>query len=167
MPLIPRLRQLSTFALLVPCFALAAPPSAPNGIELPSGYKDWRVIAPSHREDNKTLRVILGNDVAIKAARAGDTHPWPEGSILAKLVWKDGSHAAWPSATVPAEFVHAEFMIKDSARFKDTGGWGFARWKGLDQVPHGSDASFVNECFGCHQPVREDDYVFTHPARLP
>ena len=109
----------------------AAP--APNGIELPEGYKDWRVIASSHREDNNTLRVILGNDAAIEAARAGSTNPWPDGAILGKLVWKDASHAAWPKATVPGEFVHAEFMIKDSKAYPDTGGWGYARWKGLDQ----------------------------------
>ena len=72
---------------------------APNGIELPAGYKDWRVIATSHREDNKTLRVILGNDRAVEAARSGDTNPWPDGSILGKLVWKDASHDKWPKAT--------------------------------------------------------------------
>lgn len=157
----------AALALLAHTTAHSAPPAAPNGIELPQGYKDWRVIASSHREDNKTLRVILGNDIAIEAARAGKTRPWPEGSILAKLVWKDGAHAAWPSATVPTDFVHAEFMVKDSARFADTGGWGFARWKGMDQVPHGQDAGFAGECFACHLPVKDADYVFTHPARLP
>ena len=64
-------------------------PAAPNGIALPEGYQDWKVISSSHREDNKTLRVILGNDVAIRAARSGETNPWPDGSILGKLVWKD------------------------------------------------------------------------------
>jgi hypothetical protein len=44
---------------------------APNGIQLPADYKDWRVISVSHRTDNKTLRVIVGNDIAIKAAREG------------------------------------------------------------------------------------------------
>ena len=142
-------------------------PPAPNGIELPTGYKDWRVIATSHREDNKTLRVILGNDKAIEAARAGDTSPWPDGSILGKLVWKDDAHEQWAKATVPGTFVHAEFMIKDSKQYAQTGGWGFARWKGLEQTPHGKDASFVMECFNCHQPVKDNDYVFTHPASMP
>jgi len=32
---------------------------SPNGITLPEGYKNWRVIAPSHRTDNKTIRVIV------------------------------------------------------------------------------------------------------------
>jgi hypothetical protein len=142
-------------------------PPAPNGIALPEGYKNWQVISSSHREDNNTLRVILGNDVAIKAARAGDTNPWPKGSILGKLVWKDAVHPKWEKATVPGEFVHAEFMIKDAKKYRDTGGWGFARWTGLDQQPYGKDASFVQECFSCHTPVKDNDYVFTHPSPMP
>lgn len=140
---------------------------APNGLTLPSGYQDWRLIAVSHRTDNQTLRAILGNDVAIAAARAGETKPWPEGSILAKLVWKDQNHAAWEAATVPGQFVHAEFMFKDSAKYADTGGWGFARWLGAAQTPYGKDDSFAQECFGCHTPVKASDYVFTEPAFIP
>ena len=148
-------------------FAESRTPSAPNGIELPAGYKDWRVIATSHREDNKTLRVILGNDKAINAARSGKTNPWPDGSILGKLVWKDDAHKKWQQATIPGKFVHAEFMVKDSEQYAKTGGWGFARWKGLEQTPYGEDASFVMECFNCHMPVKDNDYVFTHPASMP
>ena len=140
---------------------------APNGIELPAAYKDWRVISTSHREDNKTLRVILGNDKAMEAARAGNTNPWPDGSILGKLVWKDDAHEKWAQATIPGTFVHAEFMIKDADKYAATGGWGFARWKGLEQTPHGEDASFVMECYNCHLPVKDNDYVFTHPASIP
>jgi len=142
-------------------------PAAPNGIELPENYKDWRVIGSSHREDNKTLRVILGNDIAVAAARAGKNNPWPDGSILGKLVWKDDVHPQWEKATIPGQFVHAEFMVKDAEKFKSTGGWGFARWTTLEQKPYGNDASFVQECFGCHLPVKDNDYVFTHPSSMP
>jgi len=38
-----------------------------NGVEFPAGYQNRPVIALSHCEDNKTLRVILGNPTAIKA----------------------------------------------------------------------------------------------------
>lgn len=142
-------------------------PPAPNGITLPEGYKDWRVIATSHRTDNNTLRVILGNDVAIQAARAGQTNPWPDNTILAKMVWKDSQHEHWQAATVPGRFVHAEFMIKDAQKHAATGGWGFARWLGMDQKPYGQDANFAQECYGCHLPVKSNDYVFTRPIRLP
>ena len=146
--------------------ALAAKP-APNGIVLPEGYQDWRLIGSSHRTDNNSLRVILGNDAAVAAARAGNTNPWPDGAILAKLVWKDTTHPHWPAATVPGEFVHAEFMIKDTEKYRDTGGWGFARWLGKAQEPYGKDAGFTQECFSCHTPVKDNDYVFTAPAPLP
>ncbi len=140
---------------------------APNGIIFPEGYKDWRIVSSSHRSDNNTLRVILGNDMAINAARTGKINPWPDGSILAKLVWKNKSHAKWLTATVPGNFVHVEFMVKDSKKYSATGGWGFARWVGTDLKPYGKDASFAGECFGCHTPVKDNDYVFTHPAILP
>lgn len=140
---------------------------APNGITMPEGYRDWRLIASSHRSDNDTMRVILGNDIAIKSARDGRTNPWPDGTIFAKLVWKNRTHEQWPTATIPGDFVHAEFMIKDAKKYEPTGGWGFARWLGMEQKPYGKDAAFVQECFGCHTPVKDNDYVFTHPAVIP
>lgn len=140
---------------------------APNGITLPDDYKNWRLIAPSYRTDKNHIRAILGNDVAINAVRAGKTNPWPDGAILAKLVWKNKTDENFPSAIVPGEFVHAEFMVKNAKQYASTGGWGFARWLGMEQKPHGKDASFVQECFACHTPVKMNDYVFTKPAVLP
>lgn len=140
---------------------------SPNGITIPEGYKNWRLIAPAHRIDNKTIRAIIGNDVAIEAARAGKTNPWPEGAILGKLVWKEKADEAWPTAIVPGEFVHAEFMIKDSKKYASTGNWGYARWLGLDQKPFGKDADLAQVCVACHTPKKPNDWVFTAPAVLP
>jgi hypothetical protein len=140
---------------------------APNGITLPEAYKDWRLIAPAYRTDKKHIRAILGNDIAIAAARAGKTNPWPDGTILGKLVWKEKSNTVWPTAIVPDAFVHAEFMLKDSKLYASTGGWGYARWTGMDQKPYGNDTGFVQECVACHTPVKSNDWVFTHPAVLP
>jgi len=141
--------------------------ATPNGIELPKGYQNWKMISSSHRVDNNSLRVILGNDIAVKASRNGKTNPWPEGSILAKMVWKEGELPTWNKAIVPEKFIHAEFMIKDSDKYVKTGGWGFARWLGLNQKPYGKDANFVQECFGCHTPVKNNDWVYTIPSQLP
>ncbi|HHJ13000.1 MAG TPA: cytochrome P460 [Gammaproteobacteria bacterium] len=144
----------------------AAP--APNGLELPEGYADWRVISISHRIDNNTLRVILGNDIAIEAARKGHTNPWPDGTVLGKVVWKQAPEADWPKAIAPSQFVHAEFMYRDSKRWAGNGtGWGWARWTGEEQKPYGKAADFDQECIACHTPVKGRDWVFTTPARLP
>ena len=157
-----------TFSLIVAMTQASAKDvlPAPNGITLPD-YQDWRVISQSHRTDNNSVRIILGNDIAIDAARAGKTKPWPDGTILAKLVWKQRIDDAWPAAVVPGDFVHAEFMIKDARKYKDTAGWGFARWLGLEEKPYGKDAGFVQECVACHTPVKEKDYVYTRPVILP
>lgn len=153
---------LSTNGLCTP-----PPAAAPNGITLPENYRDWRVLASSHRVDNNSLRIILGNDTAIDAARSGNLRPWPDGTILAKLVWKDTSHEHWEKAVVPGTFVHAEFMLKDSNKYPATGGWGYARWRGMEQQPYGEDETFVQECHGCHLPMQDNDFVFTRPADIP
>lgn len=141
--------------------------SAPNGIQLPDNYKDWRVISVSHRTDNKSLRVIIGNDIAIKAARDGNINPWPKGTILGKLAWKEIKDENWEPAIVPDKFLHAEFMIKDPEKYQATGGWGYARWLGKEQKPYGESADFAQECMGCHTPVQGQDWVFTRPVTLP
>jgi hypothetical protein len=146
----------------------ADPRPTANGIELPKNYRDWRVIAVSDRSDNKTMRAIVGNDVAVAAARAGKTNPWPEGAVIGKIVWKRSQDPLWPSATVPGEVVHVEFMLKDTARFASTGTWGYARWRGTRLEPHGKDAAgAAQECFACHGAATGQDFVFTKPALMP
>ncbi len=54
-------------------------------------------------------------------------------------------------------------MAKDAAKYKKSGGWGYARWVGIDQKPYGK----LHECFDCHQIVEDKDYVFSKPAKLP
>ncbi len=139
---------------------------APNGIEFPADYADWRVISISHRIDNKTMRVILGNDIAINAARNGHTMPWPNGAVLGKVVWKQMSEKSWPDAIAPEKFVHAEFMFKDTDKYASTAGWGYARWKGPKLKAYGNNATFATECVSCHTPVKDNDYVFTKPAPM-
>lgn len=144
-----------------------AVPPAPNGIEIPKGYKYWQLIGVSHRTDKDSLRAILGNPIAVKAATEGKTDPWPEGAIFAKLAWKDSVHPNFAAATVPGELSHVEFMIRDSKKFADTNGWGYARWLGMEQKPYGSDADFAQECSTCHLQAKDTGYVFTRKAPLP
>jgi hypothetical protein len=166
----PASRLLFVGMLLSP-LAQAAPPAvppAPNGIAFPADYPNWRVISMSHRVDNHTVRAILGNDIAIKAAREGRTNPWPDGAVLGKVVWKETEKPAWKTAIVPDEFVHAEFIFRDAKKWADNGtGWGWARWVGSEQKPYGEDAGFSQECISCHTPVKDNNWVFTRPAVFP
>lgn len=157
-------------AMTAACGAPAPPEPAapaPNAITLPQGYQDWKVIGVSHRTDKNSLRVIVGNEAAVAAARSGNTNPWPDGVILGKLAWKDLTHASFPAATVPGELTHVEFMVKDKQKYATTGGWGYARWLGMEKKPYGDSAAAAQECFDCHTTVKDTDYVFTRPIHLP
>jgi hypothetical protein len=57
------------------------------GVKIPTGYRDWKLIAVAHEEGNlNDLRAILGNDIAIKAYREGKL-PLPDGAMIARLAW--------------------------------------------------------------------------------
>jgi hypothetical protein len=141
-------------------------PVAPNGIPYFKGYRVWPAIAPSARPDKDHIRLIFGNDIAMDALRRG-IRPVPDGAILAKAAWTTKKHPQFPVAVVPDKFVQVEFMVKDKVKYQATGGWGFARFVGDKLQPYGKDAGFVQECFGCHTPVKDNDFVFTHWPPVP
>jgi hypothetical protein len=132
-----------------------------DGFPFDPTFERWKPISTTDRGDNNTFRFILGNEVAVKAAQSGKISPWPDGARFAKIAWQQ-EHG--PDGLVhPGKFVQVELMLKDVQRYRDTEGWGWGRWRGLDLKPYGSDAHFVNECTGCHEPVRGNDYVYTLP----
>ncbi len=135
-----------------------------NGIEFPTGYENWQTISISHRIDKESIRTILGNPIAVKAARNGNINPWPNGAILAKVAWKQRTDENWPTAIVPEEFFQVEIMVKDTKKHHATKGWGYARWRGKDLKPWGENANFDQGCVACHTPVAKRDYVFSSPA---
>ncbi|NTU49088.1 MAG: cytochrome P460 family protein, partial [Syntrophobacteraceae bacterium] len=106
------------------------------GIGLYADYLTWQVVAPSYREDRGQLRIITGNDIAVTALRAGKK-PLPDGSVLAKVAWKAEKNPDFPVATEPKAFAQVEFMVKDASKYKETGGWGFARFVGSELKPYG------------------------------
>ena len=132
-----------------------------NGIDFPADYKNWEAISTTERFDNNSMRVIYGNPIAVKAIKDHQTNPWPDGATFAKVAWEQLRDSAGISR--PGKFIQAEFMIKDSKKYAATYGWGWARWRGTSLTPYGKNASFTTECMNCHQPLRDNDYVFTEP----
>ncbi|HSC36867.1 MAG TPA: cytochrome P460 family protein, partial [Chitinophagaceae bacterium] len=135
-----------------------------NGIQYIDGYNNWKAISTTDRFDNGTIRVVFGNDMAVKAIEEGNINPWPDGTIFAKVAWNQLTDTA--GIVRSGTFSQVEFMIKDSRQYASTRGWGWARWKGIQLVPYGKDAHFANECVSCHQPLKNTDFVFTAPLQL-
>ncbi len=136
------------------------------------GYEDWAVIAISG--NGGEIAAILGNPAMIEAFRQGvpgNGKPFPDGARMAKVHWKPKKQEAYPGQpTVPGTQHDVDFMMKDSKRFPDSAGWGWAAFEydaaadsfrpatASDKPPQANDA----KCgLACHTMVKNRDYVFT------
>ena len=135
------------------------------------GYEGWQVVAIS--QNDKLVAVILANPVMIDAYLAGipgNGKPFPDGAKMAKIHWNPKKMETFPTTMVPATLHDVDFMVKDSKRFADSGGWGWAAFRynpasdtftpadTTDTPPQANDA----KCgLACHTIVRNRDYVFT------
>jgi len=144
----------------------------PNGLAFSEfrGYESWQTVSISH---DKLLAVTLANPEMIKAFQAGipgNGQPVPDGAKMAKIHWNPKKHEIFTTAMVPGSLHDIDFMVKDSKRFADSGGWGWAAFKydaasdtftpftTADTPPQGNDA----KCgLACHTIVKNKDYVFT------
>jgi hypothetical protein len=114
--------------------------------------------------------VIVANPAMIDAYRAGipgNGQHFPDGSKIVKILWIPKQLAEGPFAVkVPDTLAGVGCMVKDSGRFPDTGGWGYAQF---DYDPasdtltpntslQGNDARCGH---ACHELAAAKDYVFT------
>jgi hypothetical protein len=136
------------------------------------GYESWETISVSH--SSTLIAVIVGNPAMINAYEAGtpaNGKPFPDGARMAKIHWNPKKNETAPGQPTVAGSLHdVDFMVKDSKRFADGGGWGYAAFKWdaatasftpattADQPPQANDA----KCgVACHTIVKSRDYVFT------
>lgn len=139
------------------------------GIKVFPGYRDWKLISVAHEEGSlNDIRAILGNDMAIKAYREGAL-PLPDGTIIARIAWRyvpseENNKAFGRQQSFvpgPAPDWYLQFMVKDSAKYAATGGWGFAQF---DKDGKPADEAKHKTCFPCHEPAKARDFVFTSYA---
>src|SRR6516225_9035994 len=103
---------------------------SPSGIAFSDfkGYEDWAVVSSARTDD--VLKVIVANPTMIEAFKAGvpaNSQPFPDGSKIVKLQWKPKKSTEAPFVVdVPDVFSQAFVMEKDSRRFPNSGGWGYA-----------------------------------------
>ena len=145
----------------------------PNGLSFSEfrGYESWQLVSIS--QDGPLVAAILANPVMIQAYQAGipgNGKPFPDGAKMAKVHWTPKKLETFAAATVPGTQHDVDLMVKDSKRFADSGGWGYAVFEydaasdtfkpgtTADKPPQGNDA----KCgFTCHTQVKTRDYVFT------
>jgi hypothetical protein len=150
----------------------------PNGLAFAEfkGYESWQVVSISY--NGGKLAAILGNSAMIDALKAGipgNGKLFPNGAKMAKIHWNPKKNLAAPGPPLVPDTLHdVDFMVKDSARFADSGGWGWGAFEyqaasgtftpatTADEPPQANDA----KCgFACHTIVKQQDYVFTQYAK--
>lgn len=133
------------------------------------GYENWRNVAVSQTESG--LKVIAANTAMTNAYRSGipgNGKPFPDGSKIVKIEWSAKKSTESPYfVMVPDTLKSVSFIEKDSKRFRDSGGWGYAQFH-YDAAsdtftPFGNDAACG---YACHTAVKAKDYIFTaYPRR--
>lgn len=130
-------------------------------VPYPKGYRDWThtktmVIQQGHPlfEAFGGIHHIYANDKALKAMK--QSKPFPDGAViifdLLEAVEKDNAITEGPRKVVGV-------MHKNSKKFTNTGGWGFAGFKGDTRENVVTDMKA--NCFDCHATQKDRHYVFS------
>ena len=147
-------------------------------------YETWQLVSTS-QPDNASgcgtskvgcMKAILGNPTMIKAYRSGipmNGQPVPDGAAMAKIEWLQEHKKVPYGATVPGAQTEVSFMVKDSKRFPDTNGWGYATFEydassGAFKAAKPTTATnAAGLCHGCHVAgASAHDFVYTeYPTR--
>jgi hypothetical protein len=149
--------------------------AAPNGIAFSEfkGYDQWQDVSVSTTDTG--IKAILGNPAMIRAYKEGtpgNGKPFPDGAAIVKIEWIKAPNPVSPySVQVPTTLKSVSFIKKDSKRFPDTSGCGYAQFLYTPATrtfkPYGADSSFGKMvCYQCHTKVATRDYIFTgYPDR--
>lgn len=142
--------------------AVWAAEQARPDVKLPD-YRQWThvktmvIFDPAHplHKDFGGIHHVYANARALPSTQA-EKFPYPDGSQLVFVLY-DIKNAN--GAYVATDKKVTAVMIKDSAKYKDTGGWAFQAWdaQGRALVSDGGVS-----CFACHRDqAAKTDYVFS------
>ena len=151
----------------------------PNGVSFSDfkGYETWAPVAVSQVKESGmgSLKIIAANPEMIKAYQEGvpgNGRPFPEGSKIAKIEWSQKKNPESPyEVSIPGTLKRVGFIEKDSKRFPETNGWGYAQFTydpaTATFAPEETDPAFGKEvCHACHTIVQTKDFIFTaYPQR--
>lgn len=134
-----------------------------GGLKYPEGYRSWTHVKSMliHSKDHPLydpfggLHHVYVNDKGVKALKSGGTYP--DGSILVFDLYDAKEDNG---AYVATERKFIGLMVKDSKKYKETGGWGWDVFKGNSKTG-GNVANAKQDCFNCHASQKESDYVFS------
>jgi hypothetical protein len=150
------------FAMLAVFAMTSIAAESTDGIQPPSGYRNWFHVNTMVIDKASPLFEALGgmhnvhvNSVGEAALKKGG--PYPDQTVFVSDVHEftvsDGSY-------VMGNRKGLAVMVKDAKKYAGTGGWGFQFFAGGDpNKPKVTDAA--KQCFECHVPKKDQDYVYS------
>jgi Cytochrome P460 len=161
------MKQLFTWmlagAMVAPVVAaFAAEPGA--DVQPPTGYRNWFHVNTMIIDKSSPLFAVLGgmhnvhvNSVGEAALKKGSPYRYPDRTIFLTDL-HDFSVA--DGTTTEGKLKGLAVMVKDAKKYAATGGWGFQFFaEGDPKKPVVTDV--VKQCFGCHEPQKAQDYVYS------
>jgi len=148
--------------------------TSPNGIAFSElkDYDRWQPVVVA--TTGAGIEAILGNPAMIEAYRKGipeNGKPFPDGAAILKIeAAKVQNRVHGRAIRTWAALRSVSLIEKDSSRFPDTSGWGYAQFL-YDPAtgafkPYGSDKSFGKTvCYQCHRNAAARDFIFTNYPR--
>jgi hypothetical protein len=142
--------------------AFAAEPGA--DVQPPTGYRNWFHVNTMVVDKSSPLFDALGgmhnvhvNAVGEAALKKGNPYRYPDGTIfLTDLHDFTDSNGTIAEGKLKGLAV----MVKDAKKYAATGGWGFQFFIDGDAKKR-FVTDVVAQCFACHQPKKDQDYVYS------
>jgi hypothetical protein len=159
---IKRSAGLSLLSAAIVSFITAFAAESADGLNLPASFRHWYHVNTMVIDKGSPLFEAMGgmhnvyiNSTGEAALKKGE--PYPDKTVLLvdlhDFTSSDGSY-------VEGSRKATAIMLKDKKKYVSTGGWGFQAWAGGDATkPLVTDPT--TQCFGCHQPKKDQDYVYS------
>lgn len=130
-------------------------------IEYPEGYRNWAhvksmVLLEGHAlaDPFQGIHHLYANPKALAGYRSGD---WHDGAVI---VFDLLNYAEGGEALQEGDRKLVGVMVKDSARYKETGGWGYEGFAG-DSKTKRLVNDMTAQCHGCHAGQEKTGFVFS------
>jgi hypothetical protein len=156
------MKRLALYCALGSLTASAALVAAQDtGLGFPEGYRSWyhhhsTVNLEGHSpEGNIGLQHVYANPLAVEGLKTGN---FKDGAafVVDRFSYAEGDNRTINQGSRKV----VALMVRSAAKFGETGGWGFAAFKGGDPkaqvVKDGGKA-----CFACHVPHADNNFLFT------
>jgi len=152
--------MLLAILVVIGCFSLWAQLDDPN--QFPKEFRKWAHVKSVLVGSQSIAFVTEGGIHHIyaneKALEGYETGRFPDGSVIVYDLLETKEIAG---NTVEGATRRVDVMVKDTERYRTTGGWQFMSFPGGNQAGGKLTVERHATCIGCHAKRKDHDFVFS------